>query len=82
MLHIVNLLKKMALQDYYKELGKRSTPQKEFRGKVAEACGVAEMTVYRWLSGEIIPEKLKRDKIAEVSGLSVEELFPGVESQD
>lgn len=68
----------MALQDYYKELGRRFTPQKEFRDKIAGACGVSEMTVFRWLSGDIIPEKLKREKIAEVTGLSVDELFPGL----
>ena len=68
----------MALKDYYKELGKRSTPQKEFRDKIAAACGVANMTVYRWMSGEIVPEKLKREKIAEVSGISVDELFPNL----
>lgn len=70
----------MALQDYYKELGKRPSPQKEFRMKLAEACGVSEMTVFRWLSGDIIPEKLKREKISELSGLPIDELFPGEES--
>jgi len=70
----------MALKDYYKELGKRSTPQKEFREMVAKACDVSEMTVYRWLSDDstIIPEKLKREKIAEVTGLPVEDLFPNL----
>lgn len=66
----------MALKDYYKDLGQRTTPQQEFRIKIALACGVSLMTVYRWISGEVIPEKLKREKIAEVTGLSVEELFP------
>jgi transcriptional regulator with XRE-family HTH domain len=70
----------MALQDYYQELGKRSTPQKEFRELLATHCGVAEMTVYRWLSGEVVPDKLKREKIAEVTGKSVEELFPEANS--
>lgn len=66
----------MVLKDYYKELGKKSTPQKEFREMVASTCGVSVMTVFRWLSGEVVPDKLKREKVAEVTGLPVEELFP------
>jgi len=37
---------------------------------------VAPMTVYRWLAGEIVPEKLKREKVAEITGQPVDELFP------
>ena len=66
----------MKLNDYYKQLRDQPAPQREFREKIAAACGVSEMTVYRWLSGEIVPEKLKREKIAEITGLPVEELFP------
>jgi transcriptional regulator with XRE-family HTH domain len=70
----------MALKDYYQELGKRSTPQKEFRELLARECGVSVMTVFRWLSGDVIPDKLKRDKIAQITGEPVESLFPGIES--
>lgn len=65
----------MNLKEFYSDLQNQPTPQKEFRDKIASACGVTEMTVYRWLSGEIIPEKLKREKIAELTGLPVDELF-------
>jgi len=66
----------MALKEYYERLGERSTPKKEFREKVAAGCGVTEMTVFRWLSGEIVPDKLKREKIAEIADAPLEELFP------
>lgn len=66
----------MALKEYYQDLGKQSSPQQEFRKKVARECGVTELTVYRWLSGEMIPHKLKQEKIAELTGVPVDELFP------
>ena len=65
----------MNLTELYKQQN-LSSPQRELREKIARECGVSEMAVYRWLSGEIVPEKLKREKIAEITGLSVEELFP------
>jgi len=68
----------MDLREFYNELQTQPTPQKEFRDRIASACGVTEMTVYRWLSGDIIPEKLKREKIAEITGLSVDDLFPNL----
>lgn len=67
----------MALKDYYDGLADRTIPpKKEFREKIASACGVTEMTVFRWLSGEVIPDKLKREKIAEIARIPVEILFP------
>jgi transcriptional regulator with XRE-family HTH domain len=69
----------MALKEYYEKIGERSTPKKEFRETIARECGVTEMTVFRWLSGEVLPDKLKREKIAEISGLTVEELFPNIQ---
>ncbi len=68
----------MALKEYYEKLAEKSTPKKEFREKIAAECGVTEMTVFRWLSGEVVPDKLKREKIAEVTGNSVEDLFPNL----
>lgn len=69
----------MALKDYYQSLEVNS-PRSKFRKRIISECGVARMTVNRWFSGEIIPEKLKREKIAEVAGVPIEELFPGIES--
>lgn len=71
----------MALKEYYQSLEEES-PRSKFRKRIIHECGVARLTAYRWLSGEITPEKLKRDKIAEVSGLSVEELFPSLNTED
>ena len=68
----------MALKEYYAELGTRSTPCKEFRDRLVNECGVKPMTVFRWLSGEVIPDKLKREKISEITGIPVEELFPNL----
>lgn len=67
----------MVLKEYYNSLADRTTPpKKEFREKIASACGVTEMTVFRWISGEIVPDKLKREKIAEIAGIQVQQLFP------
>ena len=66
----------MALKEYYQNLGKQSTPQQAFRNMLARECDVTEMTVYRWLSGEVTPHKLKQEKIAELTGFKVEDLFP------
>ena len=68
----------MGLKEFYEGLPDKVVPKKEFREKVATACGVSEMTVFRWLSGDIIPDKLKREKIAELSGEPIEKLFPRV----
>lgn len=65
----------MALKEYYQDLG-QTTPQQEFRKLLARECGVTELAVYRWLSGEVRPHKLKQEKIAELTGKSIEELFP------
>lgn len=70
----------MDFKEFYNELqSTQPTPQKEFRNKIAFECDVTEMTVYRWLSGEIVPDKLKREKVAEITGLSVDELFPNLQ---
>lgn len=66
----------MGLKEYYESLPERVVPKKEFRERIASACGVTEMTVFRWLRGEIKPEKLKREKIAEIVRMPVVELFP------
>lgn len=72
----------MTLKDYYAELKARPTPSDEFRKKIADECGVDERTTYRWLSGEITPDKLKRKAIANVACISEEELFPELKLED
>ena len=72
----------MDLIGFYRKLEEKSTPKQEFREMIAEACGVAPATVSRWVYGEIIPEKLKREKISQVIGIPVEELFPNLQSDE
>ena len=67
--------KKKNLKEYYESLG---NPQKELREKIAAECGVSLATVFRWLNGEVIPDKLKREKIGEITGLKEAELFPAI----
>lgn len=67
----------MNLSELYESLSEK-TPKTEFRELIRNECGVAEMTLYRWLNGTVTPDKLKREKISQVTGISVEELFPKV----
>jgi hypothetical protein len=69
----------MTLKEYYeKKIGEKPTPKQEFRAIIAESCAVTEQTVFRWLSGDV-PDKLKREKLAEITGIPVNELFPNTE---
>lgn len=58
---------KITLKGYYEELG---NPQKDLREKISSECGVSMATVFRWLSGDTTPNKLQREKIAEIIGVS------------
>lgn len=64
----------MALKDYYESLSPNS-PRKEIRDRILKECGITEMTLYRWISGDVIPEKLKQEKVAEITGVPVDDLF-------
>jgi transcriptional regulator with XRE-family HTH domain len=66
----------MTLKDYYNNLPDSINPRREFREHLAKECGVSVITLYRWLSGEITPDKLKMEKVAEVTGVPAEDLFP------
>lgn len=61
----------MTLKSYYERLGQ---PQRELRERIAKECGVSLATVYRWLSGETTPLKLQREKIAEILGVTVNDI--------
>ncbi len=67
--------KKLSLKDCYESLGK---PQKALRERIAEECGVSAATVFRWLSGEVVPDKLKRERIV----IIVSDLIPGIKEED
>lgn len=65
----------MALKDYYQDL-ENSSPRNLFRQRLIAECGVNVTTVFRWINGEVIPDKLKQEKISELTGIPVDELFP------
>lgn len=71
-------IKKSPLKDYYDSLTVEDS-RVLLRNKLAEECGVTIMTVYRWINGEVIPDKLKREKISEIVGIPIDELFPEIE---
>ncbi len=48
----------------------------ELKTKLAILCRVSNITVYRWLRGDFIPDALKRKIIADYLGKSEEELWP------
>lgn len=66
------------LQEYYQNLIDEPF---ELREKIAKECDVSIPTAYRWLRGIGMPDKLKREKIAEIIGKPVEELFPNAENK-
>lgn len=66
----------MALKDYVMSISdKRTTERTLMLNKIASECGVTLSTVYKWINGQSVPDKLKRQKIAEIAGIPVEELF-------
>jgi len=64
----------MNLQDYFKDL-RKTNPQREFIEKVSKECGVSDNTIYYWIKNNNAP-KLAKEKIAEITGIEVTELFP------
>ena len=63
----------MVFIDYMKSLPNQ---QQDTVKKLAELTFTSPSTVYRWISGEIVPPMIKKKIIAEYLGKSVEELFP------
>jgi transcriptional regulator with XRE-family HTH domain len=70
--------KKITLKDHYISL-RESAPK--FIKDIAEACGVSERTVYNWINGEIIPNKLIQEKISTIIQIPIEDLFPNQETE-
>lgn len=65
----------MTLKEYYQSLEHRPiTPKQQLRKSLMDAFGVTEMTISRWM-GRDIPPKDKWDKISDIVGIPVEELF-------
>lgn len=65
----------MKFGDYIKSLPNTRT---EMIKRVAKVCMVSEVTVYRWVSGDVTPDPLKRKVIADLIGIPTVELFPDV----
>lgn len=63
----------MTFQEYVQEL---SNERAEFVKRIAKITLSTESTVSRWISGEFIPSKARREIIAKEMGVSVDELFP------
>lgn len=65
----------MTLKEFYQTLEHRPmTPKQQLRKNLMDAFGVTEMTISRWVGGDI-PPKDKWDKIADIVGIPVGELF-------
>lgn len=65
----------MALKEYYESLPIDS-PRIEIRDRIVNECGITKPTLYRWISGDVIPDKLKQEKVASIMGVPVDVLFP------
>lgn len=64
----------MNLKDYMESIN-LPNPKHEMIDRIAKTCGVSKVSVYRWISGKIVPDKLKREKVAEITGIPEKELF-------
>ncbi len=66
----------MTFKDYIESLPEtRTTARRVVINQIAERCGVHYSTVYKWISGKSKPDRLKQEKIVEMTGLSITELF-------
>lgn len=68
----------MTLQELYQQEKKKPTPGAKFIAKIAEAAKVKESAAQQWVTGARMPRALAREKISEVLGNPVCELFPQV----
>lgn len=67
----------MDLKTYYDQLDDKATPPKtKFVEQVMADTGKARVTVYRWLSGAQRPDKANQEKLAKITGIAVDKLFP------
>lgn len=69
-------MSQMTFKDYIESLPEtKTTERRAFINQIATQCAVHYSTVYRWISGKSQPDKLKQEKIAAITGLSITELF-------
>lgn len=66
----------MTLKELYEEARKEPTPGVAFIQEVAAVTQKSEITVRRWISGEVVPDALTRSVLAKHFQCQPEELFP------
>lgn len=74
----------MTLKEYIGTLkGKTKGKPQSLRtigiNNLAAHCHVSPATVYRWVAGAVEPAYLYKEKVSEITGIPVEELFPSQE---
>lgn len=70
---------KMTFADYGKSL---KNERSDFVRELAKLTVSTEQTVYRWLSGEFVPSKIKQETIAKFMKTTTEELWPTEKSDE
>jgi len=67
----------MTFNDYCNKLKNRD-PHLEFKLLVMAECDVTAATFQNWKAGKTRPGKLQKEKISELTGISVNDLFPKI----
>lgn len=66
----------MAFKDYISKLSDQRTTERTLMiERIAKECGVHTSSIYKWMNGKVKPDKLKMQKVSEITGISVDELF-------
>lgn len=68
-------MENMTLKGYYDSLSAES-PQLRFKKNVIVACDISNSTFYNWFQGRWPVPDDKKAIISELTGKSIEELFP------
>lgn len=66
----------MTLKELYNKARKGPTPGVVFITEVMEVTKKSEITVRRWISGEVVPDALTRSVLAKHFKCAPEDLFP------
>lgn len=66
----------MTLKDLYNRARKSPTPGVAFIAEVAEVTKKSEITVRRWISGEVVPDALTQSVLAKHFKCHPEDIFP------
>lgn len=65
----------MSLKELYEQARKNPTPGVAFIQEVMSVTKKSEITVRRWISGEVVPDALTRTVLAQHFNCRPEELF-------